>query len=108
MRKLFCLNQKQTFFLNIISKVEIEYFFSILFPLSYESNNTEFYIFFSFSMFSHKKCPINKKQNCIKFSGARIVRIATHPEYQRMGYGSRTIQLLQKYYEVIVTFLSKL
>ncbi len=34
------------------------------------------------------------------FIGARIVRIATHPEYQRMGYGSRTIKLLQKYYEV--------
>jgi N-acetyltransferase 10 len=37
--------------------------------------------------------------NFPQLSGARIVRIATHPEYQRMGYGSRTIQLLQKYYE---------
>jgi len=34
------------------------------------------------------------------FIGARIVRIATHPEYQRMGYGLRTMKLLQKYYEV--------
>ncbi|XP_067143398.1 RNA cytidine acetyltransferase [Centruroides vittatus] len=31
-------------------------------------------------------------------SGVRIVRIATHPDYQRMGYGSRAIQLLQEYY----------
>jgi N-acetyltransferase 10 len=29
-------------------------------------------------------------------SGARIVRIATHPDYQRMGYGSRAIELLQR------------
>ena len=33
-------------------------------------------------------------------SGARIVRIATHPNYQSMGYGSRTLELLQKYYEM--------
>ena len=32
-------------------------------------------------------------------SGARVVRVATHPDYQRMGYGSRAIQLLQHYYE---------
>jgi N-acetyltransferase 10 len=32
-------------------------------------------------------------------SGARIVRIATHPDFQRMGYGSRAIELLAKYYE---------
>ncbi|BFZ04227.1 hypothetical protein BsWGS_07266 [Bradybaena similaris] len=32
-------------------------------------------------------------------SGARIVRIATHPDYQGMGYGSRTMELLQQYYE---------
>ncbi|KAL1230488.1 RNA cytidine acetyltransferase [Trichinella pseudospiralis] len=31
--------------------------------------------------------------------GARIVRIATHPDYQRMGYGLRAVQLLQQYYE---------
>lgn len=37
--------------------------------------------------------------NFPQLSGARIVRIATHPEYQRMGYGSRTIKLLQKYYQ---------
>nr|ALU63749.1 N-acetyltransferase 10 [Haliotis madaka] len=32
-------------------------------------------------------------------SGARIVRIATHPDYQGMGYGSRAVSLLQQYYE---------
>ncbi|XP_006002066.1 RNA cytidine acetyltransferase isoform X2 [Latimeria chalumnae] len=32
-------------------------------------------------------------------SGARIVRIAVHPDYQGMGYGGRAVQLLQMYYE---------
>ncbi|KAK0068529.1 N-acetyltransferase 10 [Biomphalaria pfeifferi] len=32
-------------------------------------------------------------------SGARIVRIATHPDYQRMGYGSVALDQLQKYFE---------
>ncbi|XP_043561447.1 RNA cytidine acetyltransferase [Chiloscyllium plagiosum] len=32
-------------------------------------------------------------------SGGRIVRIAVHPDCQRMGYGSRAVQLLQMYYE---------
>ncbi|KNC50569.1 N-acetyltransferase [Thecamonas trahens ATCC 50062] len=31
-------------------------------------------------------------------SGARVVRIATHPEYTRMGYGSRALELLTEYY----------
>ncbi|XP_063934411.1 RNA cytidine acetyltransferase-like [Zophobas morio] len=31
-------------------------------------------------------------------SGARIVRIATHPAYQDMGYGTRAIELLKAYY----------
>ncbi|XP_044749369.1 RNA cytidine acetyltransferase [Coccinella septempunctata] len=34
-----------------------------------------------------------------KLSGARIVRIATHPDYQGMGYGARALFLLQQYYE---------
>ncbi|CAK1542672.1 unnamed protein product [Leptosia nina] len=33
-----------------------------------------------------------------KLSGARIVRIATHPSYQRMGYGKRALQQLATYY----------
>jgi ribosomal protein S18 acetylase RimI-like enzyme len=32
-------------------------------------------------------------------SGGRIVRIATHPDYQRMGYGRRALDLLQQYFE---------
>ncbi|EHB01864.1 UPF0202 protein C20G8.09c [Heterocephalus glaber] len=32
-------------------------------------------------------------------SGGRVVRIAVHPDYQGMGYGSRAVQLLQMYYE---------
>ena len=32
-------------------------------------------------------------------SGARIVRIATNPEYTNMGYGSRAISLLTDFYE---------
>lgn len=31
-------------------------------------------------------------------SGARIVRIATHPDLARMGYGSRALELLTKYF----------
>lgn len=34
-----------------------------------------------------------------KLSGARIVRIATHPNYQRMGYGKKALQMLKSYYE---------
>jgi N-acetyltransferase 10 len=32
-------------------------------------------------------------------SGGRIVRIATHPDYQKMGYGTKALQLLIKYYQ---------
>ena len=32
-------------------------------------------------------------------SGARIVRIATNPDYGSMGYGSRALQLLTEFYE---------
>lgn len=31
-------------------------------------------------------------------SGARIVRIATHPDYQKMGYGSKALELLTDYF----------
>uniref|UniRef100_U5EMW5 RNA cytidine acetyltransferase n=1 Tax=Corethrella appendiculata TaxID=1370023 RepID=U5EMW5_9DIPT len=34
-----------------------------------------------------------------KLAGARIVRIATHPNYQRMGYGKRALKLLRNYFE---------
>ncbi|XP_069037739.1 RNA cytidine acetyltransferase [Lepisosteus oculatus] len=32
-------------------------------------------------------------------SGGRVIRIAVHPDYQGMGYGTRALQLLQLYYE---------
>ncbi|XP_050531517.1 RNA cytidine acetyltransferase isoform X2 [Daktulosphaira vitifoliae] len=35
-------------------------------------------------------------------AGARIVRIATHPDYQSMGYGSRALTLLKMYYEFLI------
>lgn len=32
-------------------------------------------------------------------SGVRVVRIATHPDFQGMGYGSRALRLLLEYYQ---------
>lgn len=32
-------------------------------------------------------------------SGARIVRVATHPDVQKMGYGSRAVDLLSSYFQ---------
>lgn len=40
-------------------------------------------------------------------SGARIVRIATNPEYSGMGYGSRALELLQDYYQGKFTDISE-
>lgn len=40
-------------------------------------------------------------------SGARIVRIATHPEYVKMGYGSRALRCLIEFYEGKVVDLSE-
>ena len=40
-------------------------------------------------------------------SGARIVRIATNPEYTNMGYGSRALTLLVDFYEGKFTNLSE-
>lgn len=36
--------------------------------------------------------------NFASLSGARIVRIATNPNYQKMGYGSKALSLLYDYY----------
>ena len=35
-----------------------------------------------------------------RLAGARIVRIATHPDYHKMGYGSKAVELLKQYYEM--------
>ncbi|KFA67158.1 hypothetical protein S40285_05244 [Stachybotrys chlorohalonatus IBT 40285] len=40
-------------------------------------------------------------------SGARVVRIATNPEYMSQGYGTRALQLLVDYYEGRFTNLSE-
>ncbi|KAG5613420.1 hypothetical protein H5410_024701 [Solanum commersonii] len=40
-------------------------------------------------------------------SGARIVRIATHPSAMRMGYGSAAVELLTRYFEGRLTQLSE-
>lgn len=34
-----------------------------------------------------------------KMAGVRIVRLATHPDYQRMGYGTKALELLEKYFQ---------
>ena len=33
-----------------------------------------------------------------ELSGARIVRIATHPDFQRAGYGKEALRQLEEYY----------
>lgn len=38
-------------------------------------------------------------------SGARVVRIATHPDYARMGYGARALEALNSFYSGEVTDL---
>ena len=37
--------------------------------------------------------------NFPKLAGARIVRIATHPQAQKMGYGQKVIEILSKFFE---------
>ncbi|XP_039031009.1 RNA cytidine acetyltransferase 1-like isoform X2 [Hibiscus syriacus] len=41
-------------------------------------------------------------------SGARIVRIATHPSAMRLGYGSAAVELFARYYEGRLTSFSEL
>jgi N-acetyltransferase 10 len=36
-------------------------------------------------------------------NGVRIIRIATHPNAQNKGYGSRALELMIKYYEGLLT-----
>ena len=45
--------------------------------------------------------------NFATLSGARIVRIATHPDFQGMGYGTRALSLLLDYYEGRLPSLSE-
>ncbi|KAK4264833.1 hypothetical protein QN277_025957 [Acacia crassicarpa] len=41
-------------------------------------------------------------------SGARIVRIATHPSAMKLGYGSQAVELLIRYYEGQLTPISEM
>ena len=45
--------------------------------------------------------------NFASLSGARVVRIATHPDFQGMGYGTRALSLLLDYYEGRLPSLSE-
>ncbi|KAK0086567.1 hypothetical protein PV325_002971 [Microctonus aethiopoides] len=38
--------------------------------------------------------------NFPQLAGARIIRIATHPDYYGMGYGTKALELLKQYYEM--------
>ena len=40
-------------------------------------------------------------------SGARVVRIATHPDATGMGYGTRAIELLEKYFQGDIVSISE-
>lgn len=40
-------------------------------------------------------------------SGARVVRIATHPDYMNMGYGARALEQLQDFFEGKFTDISE-
>ncbi|VDN06005.1 unnamed protein product [Thelazia callipaeda] len=44
-------------------------------------------------------------ENFPTLSGARIVRIAVHPDFQSMGYGSRALELLLQYFQGTVPCL---
>lgn len=46
-------------------------------------------------------------ENFASLSGARVVRIATSPEYAGMGYGSKALELLINHYEGKFTNLSE-
>ena len=39
------------------------------------------------------------ENNFATLAGARVVRLAVHPDFQQMGYGSRALQLLMQYYQ---------
>jgi len=60
--------------------------------------------------FQHGKAPsgdlipyvISRQFQEVEFSGlsgARIVRVATHPQWQKMGYGSKALNELEKYFK---------
>jgi N-acetyltransferase 10 len=46
-------------------------------------------------------------ENFASLSGARVVRIATNPDYVNMGYGSRALELLVDFYDGKLSSLSE-
>ncbi|OAL55712.1 DUF699-domain-containing protein [Pyrenochaeta sp. DS3sAY3a] len=46
-------------------------------------------------------------ENFASLSGARVVRIATNPDYVNMGYGSRALELLVEFYDGKLSSLSE-
>ncbi|XP_051114910.1 RNA cytidine acetyltransferase 1-like [Andrographis paniculata] len=55
-----------------------------------------------------KFCEVFKDPVFPSLSGARIVRIATHPNAMRLGYGSVAVELLSRYFEGQLTPISEL
>ncbi|XP_039686027.1 RNA cytidine acetyltransferase 1 [Medicago truncatula] len=55
-----------------------------------------------------KFCEQFQDTNFPSLSGARIVRIATHPSAMRLGYGSQAVELLIRYYEGQLTPISEM
>ncbi|XP_059624435.1 RNA cytidine acetyltransferase 1-like [Cornus florida] len=54
-----------------------------------------------------KFCEQFTDKNFPELSGARIVRIATHPSAMRLGYGSTAVELLTRYFEGQLTYFSE-
>ncbi|GMH06651.1 hypothetical protein Nepgr_008491 [Nepenthes gracilis] len=55
-----------------------------------------------------KFCEQFRDTNFPSLSGARIVRIATHPSAMRLGYGSMAVELLSRYYEGTLSSISEM
>lgn len=54
-----------------------------------------------------KFCEQFQDTNFPSLSGARIVRIATHPSVMRSGYGSKAVELLSSYFEGLIRPISE-
>nr|XP_043632859.1 RNA cytidine acetyltransferase 2-like [Erigeron canadensis] len=54
-----------------------------------------------------KFCEQFRDKDFPSLSGARIVRIATHPNAMKLGYGSAAIELLSRYFEGQFTLISE-
>ncbi|XP_071734621.1 RNA cytidine acetyltransferase 1-like [Rutidosis leptorrhynchoides] len=54
-----------------------------------------------------KFCEQFQDKDFPSLSGARIVRIATHPNAMKLGYGSKAIELLKRYFEGQFTPISE-